>query len=102
VPFYLDAARHLKREGLLAVNLLTRRKSAAPAIGRMREAFDDRVLELTPSEAGNVVAICAVGPPVSHSIEELRLAAARLKAESGLDLRPTVARLAVRGRRVDL
>lgn len=102
VPFYLDAARHLKRDGLLAVNLLTRRKSAAPAIGRMREAFEDRVLELAPSEAGNVVAICAVGARISRSIDELRAAAERLRQDTGLDLRPTVARLAARCRRVEL
>ena len=96
VPFYFDAARHLTRQGLMSVNLLTRMRGAEPSLGRMAEAFPDRVLELPPTEAGNVVAICAAGPRIDIPVEELRDAAIGLKETSGLDLRPTVARLSAR------
>jgi len=102
VPFYFDAARRLTRQGCLAVNMLTRSRGAAPTLARMEEAFPGRVLELPPSEAGNVVAIAAAGPRIDLSLEELREAADALKASSGLDLRPTIARLAARGPRLVL
>lgn len=93
VPFYCNVARLLARDGMLAVNLLTRRKSAAPSVDRLKAAFEGRVLELPPSEAGNVVAIAATGRAVPLEIVELRAAGARLKAGTGLDLAPTLARI---------
>lgn len=96
VPFYLDAARHLTRRGLVSVNLLTRTRGAEPSLQRMAEAFPGRVLELPASEAGNVVAICAAGPRIDVAVEDLRDAAIGLRETSGLDLRPTVARLEAR------
>ena len=102
VPFYLNAVQRLAPGGMLAANLLTRRKSAAPSVGRMRAAFGDRVLELAPSEAGNVVLVAATGEPVRLGREELREAADRLRRAIGLDLRPTVARLLAAHRQVEL
>ncbi len=93
VPFYCNAAGRLAANGMLAVNFLTRRKSAAPSVNRMKEAFEGRVLELPPSEAGNVVAIAATGRAVPLDIVELRAAGARLKAATGLDLAPTLSRI---------
>jgi spermidine synthase len=102
VPFYLNAMTHLAREGMLAVNLLTRRKSAAPSVARLKEAFGERVWELAPSEAGNVVLVAAVGSPVALSRDGLREAADTLRRSRALDLRPTVARLLARHRQVEL
>ena len=102
VPFYLDAARRLTRQGCLAVNVLTRTRGAAPTLARLAEAFGDRVLELPATEAGNVVAIAAAGPRIDLGIDELRDAAVGLKEATGLDLRPTVARLGARGPRLAL
>lgn len=102
VAFYLECARHLGRDGMLAVNVLTRRKSATPVVERMREAFGERVLELPPSAAGNVVVIGAAGSGIHATLAELRAEALRLKAQTGLDLRPTLSRLAARGARFDL
>ena len=100
--FYMECARHLGRKGMVAVNVLTRRKTAAPVVERMREAFGERVLELAPSTAGNVVLVGAVGPKIHASLAELRGAALRLKEQCGLDLRPTLSRMAVRGARLEL
>jgi spermidine synthase len=94
VPFYVACRGRLAPGGMLAVNLLTRRKSAAPSVQRLREAFGEHVLELPPSEPGNVVVVAArdgldIGPMAG-----LLADARRLKAETGLDLAPTLARLA--------
>jgi len=59
----------------------------------LRTAFDDRVLALPPSEAGNTVAIAAVGAPVRESFDDLRAAAAKVREATGLNLLPTLARL---------
>ncbi len=98
LPFYVDCRARLGPRGILCVNLLTRRKGVGASVERMRQAFDGRVLALPPSEDGNVIALAAGGEPVHVSLEDLRLAADDLKAATGLDLRPTLARLA-RGRR---
>ena len=102
VAFYMNAARRLARDGMLAVNLLTRRKSAAPSVERVSQAFDGRVLELQPSEAGNVVALAATGSPIVAGRDELRASAEALKRDRALNLLPTVARLLASHRQVEL
>ena len=93
VPFYANCRRRLTPGGLLSVNLLTRTRSAAASVRRMREAFDGDVLELPPSEAGNVVAIAGVRRESLDPPAEIRARAKRLRAATGLDLAPTLARL---------
>jgi spermidine synthase len=93
VPFYLNCRKRLTTHGMMTVNLLTRRRSAAASVERIGNAFEGRVLELPPSEAGNAVALAANGAAVVESFEDLRAAAGRLKAQTGLDLAPTLARL---------
>jgi len=93
-PFYAACRARLAAGGMLAVNLLTRRKSAAPSVARMREVFAENVVALPPSEPGNVVALAAADGLDLGSMRELREAARDLKAETGLDLAPTLARLA--------
>jgi len=93
LPFYLNCRERLTAEGMMAVNLLTRRKGVAASAERLRKAFDDRVRVLPPPEAGNTVALAAAGTPVCESFADLRAAARALKAQTGLDLQPTLARL---------
>jgi spermidine synthase len=95
LPFYLNCRSRLTRDGMLSVNLLTRRRGADPAIARLREAFDDRALVIPPSVDGNTVALAAVGAPIHASIRELRLAAERMKKATGLDFNNAVARIAM-------
>jgi spermidine synthase len=92
-PFNADCRRSLAGDGMVSVNLLTRTRGVAASVDRLRRAFDDRVLVLPPSEAGNTVAIAAAGEPIDESFEALRESAARLKAGTGLDLAATLARL---------
>jgi spermidine synthase len=93
VPFYANCRARLSKTGMVCVNLLTRTRTAAASVRRMREAFDDDVLELPPSDAGNVVVIARPGSTLRQSPEELRAASKRLRAQTGLDLAATLARL---------
>jgi spermidine synthase len=93
-PFYLNCRRRLARDGMISVNLLTRTRGVGASVDRMRHAFEDRVLVLPPSEAGNTVVLAAVGDAIDESLSDLREAARRLKTETDLDLAPMLARVA--------
>lgn len=93
MPFYLHCRERLGGRGMVAINLLTRRHGIDASLARIRQAFDDRVLVLPVTEAGNTVAVAATGEPIRESLEELRASALALREQTGLDLRPTVARL---------
>lgn len=95
LPFYLNCRSKLATGGAMSVNLLTRRRGADPAIARLREAFEDRVLVIPPSVDGNTVALATVGPPSTLDIREIRLAAEKMKKATGLDLNNAVARIAM-------
>lgn len=90
--FYRHCRARLAREGMVAVNLLTRRRGVAASIARLAEVFGNRIAVMAPSGDGNVVALAAL-EPVESDDADLRSAARTLKAESGLDLGPSVSRL---------
>ncbi|MBC8023926.1 MAG: fused MFS/spermidine synthase [Burkholderiales bacterium] len=92
--FYSACRARLTARGMMSVNLLTRRRGVAASEGRMREVFGDNVLVLPPPEAGNTVAIVALEPPRAATFPDLREAASALRARTGLNLLPTLARLA--------
>jgi spermidine synthase len=92
-PFYLNCRRRLTRDGMLSTNLLTRTRGVGASVARMRAAFEDRVLALPPSDAGNTVALAATGDAIDESLETLRATAARLRTDTGLDLAPVLARV---------
>lgn len=93
VPFYASVREHLSRTGIVTTNLLTRTRGIEPSLGRIREAFGDRVCVLRPSEAGNTVVLATAGPAVDVSYEALRERAAEWRTRTGLDLRAAIARL---------
>ena len=103
-PFYLNCRRRLTREGMVSVYLLTRTRGAGASVERMRRAFDGRVLVLPPSEAGNTVVLAAVGDMIDESLHDLREAARRLDAATGLDLASMLSRVGAirRGERIVL
>jgi len=90
--FYMNCRERLARGGMLSVNLLTRRSGTGPSVARMREAFGDNVRVIAPSDAGNTVAIASPSA-LATPAGELRPAASRLKAESGLNLLPVLSRM---------
>lgn len=91
--FYAHARHALTDTGIMAVNLLGRSRGYAASVARIAAAFDDRVTRLR-CQTGNVIAFAAAGERVDASFPELRDAAARLREQSGLNLLPTIARLA--------
>jgi spermidine synthase len=93
-PFYLNCRERLSARGVMAINLLTGRRGSGASLERIRSAFDGRVLVLPRCEAGNTVALAAAGAPIHASFEDLRTSARALKAETGLDLGPTIDRMA--------
>jgi len=92
--FYAAARARLRVDGMMSANFLTRRRGIAASEARMREAFDDHVVVLPPPEAGNTVAVMGMEPPIDDTLEELRDRASRLRAATGLNLLPALARLA--------
>lgn len=90
--FYRLCRRRLTDEGMLAANLIGRPVEIGASLARLRRAFDGRVLALPPDDV-NCVAVAAVGAPVRTSPAVLRRSAERLRADTGLNLLPTVARL---------
>ena len=91
--FYMAARERLTRRGLMAVNLLTRRRGVAASEQRMRQAFGENVLVVPPPEAGNTIAVAGVDLPIAEPLEEIRARAGALKRRTGLNLAPTLARL---------
>jgi spermidine synthase len=95
--FYRACRARLAGKGMIAVNLLGRRRGATANVERIREAFDGRALALPTCDAGNIVVLAAIGPEIRLSFDELRAVARRFKAATGLALSAEFARLA-RGR----
>ena len=96
-PFYNACRERLTSSGILATNLLTRSRGVKPSVERLAGAFGDQVVVIPPGEAGNTVALAAAGKAARVSFDDLRSAARALKAGTGLNLLPALARLAQAG-----
>jgi len=103
LPFYLDCRARLASDGLLCVNLLSRRKDFSKSVARLQEAFAGHAIAFPSCDSGNAIALAAVGGsptpsrkgiPLRITLEELKAAAKHLKQETGLNLLPTLTRLA--------
>jgi spermidine synthase len=94
LPFYQACRAHLSRNGMMAVNLLTASRGFNRTTAHIAEAFEDRALVFPSCESGNAVALAAAGDPVEMLFEDLRENAMALKEETGLNLLPTLVRLA--------
>ena len=92
-PFYAACRARLTTRGLLAVNLFGQKRGYKASVARLEQAFDGRVVVLPPGESGNVIGFGCGDEVVDTSLDELRQRALALKAETGLDLRPTLSRL---------
>ena len=92
-PFYQAARARLTGHGLLSANLFGRSRGFRASVARMMSAFDERAIAFPSCDSGNVIAFGAEGDPIDLPLAELRERARALKAETGLDLGPTVARL---------
>jgi spermidine synthase len=91
--FYLAARSRLGDNGIMAVNLLSRRRNFKDSLERIRAAFDGRALAFPSCDSGNAIAFAAAGEPVRIALGDLREQASTLKEATGLNLLPTLARL---------
>jgi len=94
LPFYQACRNRLSHSGIMAVNLLTRSRGFKASAGRIAEAFEDRALIFPSSESGNAVALATAGHPIEMHFDDLKENAMKLKEQTGLNLLPTLVRLA--------
>ncbi len=97
LPFYLNCRQRLSGEGLMVANLLSRRRDFRDSVNRIRDAFEGRAVAFPSCDSGNAVAIAAQGSPIAQSFDDLRSDAMALKKVTGLNLAPTLVRLAASG-----
>ena len=93
-PFYANCRGCLADGGMVAINLIDRGGGVKGSIERLRAAFDGQVLVLPRYKGGNTVALACAGEMALPAPEALHAAARKLKADTGLDLAPTLERLA--------
>ncbi|MBX9850063.1 MAG: fused MFS/spermidine synthase [Rhodocyclaceae bacterium] len=93
LPFYMDCKQRLSKDGLLAVNLLSRSKKFKASVQRLGEAFDGRALAFPSCDSGNAIAFAAGDNVVEMTLTDLKESARLLKAETGLNLLPTISRI---------
>jgi spermidine synthase len=94
LPFYCNCRARLSERGVLATNFLNARRGLAASLERMSEAFADRAFALPHCPSGNVIALAATGEPIDLSLADLASGARRLQRDTGLNLLPTLSRLA--------
>ena len=94
LPFYQACRNRLSAQGILAVNLLGLSRGVMDGYELIQQAFDERALMFPSCESGNTIAFAVDGDEVSLSLDEMKDAALLLKEETGLNLFPTLARLA--------
>lgn len=94
LPFYQACRAHLSDDGILVANLLGRSRGFKGSQARISAAFEDRALVFPSCESGNAIAFAAAGNPIEVSFDDLKENALLLKDETGLNLLPTLTRLA--------
>jgi spermidine synthase len=93
LPFYQMCRARLNDNGVMAVNLLGRSRGYAVSLDRLREAFETRALAFPSTDSGNVIALAATGEHIRIALDDLKEQAENLKAETGLNLLPTLTRI---------
>ena len=57
--FYLDCKARLAEDGLLCVNLLSRRKDFSKSVARLADAFDGHAIDFPSCDSGNAIVLAA-------------------------------------------
>lgn len=107
LPFYLDCKARLTKEGLLCINLLSRRKNFNHSIQQIQAAFENQVIVIPSRDEGNAIAVASVNQSNAASsmpsnsgfktFSELQTAARYLRQTTHLNLLPMLANLAASG-----
>lgn len=93
VDFYAACRQRLAPNGLFVCNLLGRSRGFQASVERIRAAFERRTLVFPSGDSGNTIAFATTGDRIALTPDEARERARKLKADTGLDLLPTVSRL---------
>ncbi|MDP2759393.1 MAG: fused MFS/spermidine synthase [Sideroxyarcus sp.] len=93
LPFYQACRTLLTEQGIMAVNLIGLTRGVKSGFAKIETAFDGRALMFPSCDSGNVIAFATAGEAIEIALEDMRERAAELKASSGLNLLPTIARL---------
>jgi len=94
LPFYRACRAHLRGDGLAVVNLLGRNRGFKGSVERIGKAFAGRTMVFPSCDHGNAIAFAATGAPIRQPLGELSVQALALRKATGLNLLPTLARLA--------
>ncbi|MBI3221684.1 MAG: fused MFS/spermidine synthase [Nitrosomonadales bacterium] len=94
LPFYQACRTRLSDQGVLAVNLLGLSRGVMGGFAHILNAFDERALMFPSCESGNTIAFAAEGDAIAISLDDMKENALALKEETGLNLLPTLTRLA--------
>lgn len=96
--FFSNCARLLVKDGLLSINLLSRRKEFSVCQRLIAAEFAEPLLLLPSLDAGNTLVIAGHQPfGVKHFVKDLDAPARALKAQTGLDLMPSLTSWASKG-----
>lgn len=95
MAFYLNCRARLADEGMLCVNLLSRRRDFSKSLGYLRAAFDENVLSFASSDRGNSIALATIETPPAPTLEELIQADKAFKETTNLSLLPLISRLSI-------
>lgn len=82
--FYKACRRVLKSPGVVTINLFGDHDSFPKNIGRICEAFDDRVLVFPEVHDGNVIALAFNGPPLAVGWDAMDARARAIQKSTGL------------------
>ncbi len=94
LPFYQACRTRLSEQGVMAVNLIGLSRGVMGSFAHIAKAFDDRALMFPSCESGNTIAFAADGDPISIAFDDMKECAQQLKTATGLNLLPTLTRLA--------
>ena len=93
LQFYQVVRAHLTGNGVMAVNLLGRKRSFRSTVEHIHGAFDNRVLTFPSGDSGNTIVFATTGEHLSIPINDLKEQADLLKKKTGLNLAATLMRL---------
>lgn len=93
IEFYRQVKSILSDQGVLSINLFNRARRYESTTTRLEYAFDQRALNFASTDEGNFVGLAFNGERITVDEAALRERAETLKEETGLDLKPVIARL---------
>ncbi|WP_230968912.1 fused MFS/spermidine synthase [Nitrogeniibacter aestuarii] len=93
IDFYRTVKSRLSDQGVLSINLFNRARRYESTTSRLGYAFDDRAIHFPSTDEGNYIGLAFNGERVQSDEATLRTRAEVLKEDTGLDLRPVIARL---------